>query len=116
MSAIANVSTTLSADVAKNGTVTFSYPKGVTQDMLQDETDNSVVVSGNVYHAGEGVTIAFGADAITVTNTSDITWPKEAKVFASFGRIDIKGSYNLTFPKQVQDKALADNPGPDPNP
>lgn len=112
MSALANAKTTLAADVANNGTVTFSYPSGVTSQMLTGAVDNDVAVNGDVYHARRNeITVAFGADAITVTNTSNRVWPKGAGVFASFGRIDINGSYNLTFPKQIQDKVNAmENP------
>ena len=55
-----------------------------------------------------GFTASFGAQAtgITVTNASGAAIPA-GEYMISFGEVDINGSYNLTWPKQVQDAALA---------
>ena len=111
MSALGNSRTVLAADVADGATVTVPYPAGLTQADLTDSTGGVVAVNENdVWPQGTGdgtVALTFGASNVTVTNNSGITWPAGAEVIASFGRVDINGSYNLTYPKQVQD-AVAD--------
>jgi|SRR5690625_900916 len=113
MSALGNSRTVLAADVADGATVTVPYPAGLAQADLADSTGGVVAVNENdVWEqdqdAGDGtVAFAFGASNITVTNNSGVTWMAGADLIASFGRVDINGSYNLTYPKQVQD-AVAD--------
>lgn len=111
MSALGNSRTVLAADVADGATVTVPYPAGLTQADLTDSTGGVVAVGSNdVWPQGTGdgtVAMTFGASNVTVTNNSGITWPAGAEIIASFGQVDINGSYNLTYPKQVQD-AVAD--------
>lgn len=111
MGALGNSRTVLAADVADGATVTVPYPAGLAQADLADTTGGVVAVGNNdVWPQGTGVgtvAMAFGASNVTVTNNSGITWPAGAEVIASFGQVDINGSYNLTYPKQVQD-AVAD--------
>lgn len=111
MSALGNSRTVLAADVADGATVAVPYPAGLAQADLTDSTGGVVAVGSNdVWPQGTGdgtVAMAFGASNVTVTNNSGITWPAGAEIIASFGQVDINGSYNLTYPKQVQD-AVAD--------
>lgn len=111
MGALGNSKTVLAADVADGATVTVPYPAGLAQADLTDSTGGVVAVGNNdVWPQGNGdgtVALTFGASNVTVTNNSGITWPAGAEVIASFGQVDINGSYNLTYPKQVQD-AVAD--------
>ena len=111
MSAIANVKILLATAVAPAGTVTSAYPAGIVQADLTGTTGGKVAVDHDVFPqaaSGAGtVAITFGASNITLTNNSGVTWPVGATVIASFGSVDIKGSYNLTWPKKVQDAALS---------
>lgn len=111
MSAKGNSKITLAAAVATAGTVTMPYPTGLVQADLANTTSGQIAVGNDVFPqaaSGAGtVALAFGASSITVTNNSGIAWPAGSEVIGSFGRIDINGSYNLTWPKAVQDAALA---------
>lgn len=103
---------TLATAVANAGTVTVPYPAGQTQDSLTGSTGGSVAVGDNDVFpqaaSGAGtVAFAFGASNITITNNTGVTWPIGTVITAGFGRVDINGNYNLTWPKQVQDAALA---------
>lgn len=107
MSALGNSRTVLATDVADGATVTVPYPAGLTQTDLTDSTGGVVAVNENdVWPQGTGagtVALTFGASNITVTNNSGITWTAGSDLIASFGETSINGSYNLTYPKQVQD-------------
>lgn len=96
----------LAAAVANAGTLTVSYPSGTNQAFFTGQTGLSqAVVDGATYPEGSGagtIAVAYGASNITVTNNSGVTWPAGAEVFVSFGRVDINGSYNLTYPRKVQ--------------
>lgn len=114
MGSLANIKTILATAVANAGTVIVPYPAGTTQAMLTGTTGGSVAISANdVYkQAGSGagtVAFTFGliGTGITITNNSGVAWPAGAELIASFGRTDINGSYNLTSPKQLQDKVNA---------
>lgn len=105
MGAIANTKLRLTAAVANAGTVTVAYPSGTTQASLQNTTGGTVMVNQDgPYRQGTNVTFAFGASNITITNNTGVTWPVDAELIVGFGRTDINGSFNLTFPKQTQDK------------
>ncbi|MCH4543132.1 hypothetical protein [Ochrobactrum sp. A-1] len=111
-SSIGTSKVTLAAAVANGATVTVPYPTGQTQTSLTGTTGGSVAVGDNDVFpqaaSGAGtVAFAFGASNITITNNSGISWPANTVVTAGFGHIDIDGNYNLTWPKQVQDAALA---------
>lgn len=109
VSARANTEHTLAAPVADEGTFTVAYPAGFTQAMLTGSTGGQLALeSGETFLQGAdpGVTLAFGASNITVTNATGGAIPA-GKVYLSFGEVDINGSYNLTWPKQVQEAALA---------
>lgn len=113
MGALGISKTVLAADVADGATVTVPYPAGHDQDSLSGTTGGAVAINDNDIwpqdqNAGDGtVAFSFGASNVTVTNNSGVTWAAGSEVVASFGRVDINGSYNLTYPKQVQD-AVAD--------
>lgn len=107
-SAIANTKAYLAAAVAPAGTLTVPYPAGQTQATLQTSTGGSAALSSGESFpqaaSGAGtVLFAFGASNITVTNNSGAAWPAGADLFLSFGQVDIRGGYNLTNPKKVQD-------------
>lgn len=108
MGAIGITNTVLASAVADAGTVTVAYPTGTTQASLTDSTGGVVSIddgAGGTFDQGAGgFTVSFGASNITITNDSDITWPAGATLYASFGQTDINGSYNLTYPKQIQDQ------------
>lgn len=111
VSARANLEHTLAATVANAGTFTVAYPAGFTQAMLTGSTGGQLArESGETFlqaASGAGtVAFAFGAANITVTNNTGGALPV-GKLFLSFGTVDIDGSYNLTWPKQVQDAALS---------
>lgn len=111
MGAMGITKTILATAVADAGTVVVGYPSGTTQASLTDSTGGVVAINdgaGGTFDQGAGgFTVVFGASTITITNDSDVTWPAQATLHASFGETDINGNYNLTFPKQVQD-AVAD--------
>lgn len=111
MGAITSAKTILTAAVADGGTVVVGYPAGTNQAGLTGTTGGQVSIgdgAGGTYKQGAGgFTVAFGASNITITNDSDVAWPAGATMGYSFGQTDINGNYNLTFPKQVQDKVAA---------
>lgn len=112
MGSLANIKTILGTAVANAGTVVVAYPAGTNQALLTGTTGGSVAVNANDTYkqaaSGAGtVAFTFGASNITITNNSGATWPAGAELIASFGRVDINGSYNLTNPKQLQDKVAA---------
>ncbi len=107
MGSIANTTYTLPTALAQAGTFTVSYPSGQTQASLNNTTGGKVVdkTTQAVYNQGAGgFTFTFGASNITVTNDTGATIPAGDELSLSFGRIDINGVYNWTFPKQAQDK------------
>lgn len=108
MSALGIVKHTLASAVADAATVAIAYPAGTTQASLTGSTGGTLTINdgagGSFKQGAGGFTAAFGASTITITNDSDVTWPAGAVLAASFGQTDINGSYNLTAPKQVQDK------------
>lgn len=111
MGALGITKTILASAVADGGTVAIAYPSGTNQDSLTGTTGGVVSINdgaGGTFDQGAGgFTVSFGASTITLTNDSDVTWPAQATLAASFGQTDINGNYNLTYPKQVQD-AVAD--------
>lgn len=110
MGAIANISTTLGTAVADDGTLTLAYPSGQTQATLDGSTGGKVMVGHDgpyLQGVADNVDIAFGASNITVTNRTTASWPVGTLITASFGQVDIDGTYNLTYPKQVQDAVTA---------
>lgn len=108
VSARANTKMTLAAPVANAATITVAYPAGFTQAMLTGSTGGQLALkSGETFTQADGkITIAFGASNITVTNATGGALPA-GDIYLSFGSVDIDGSYNLTWPKQIQDKVLA---------
>lgn len=107
MGAIVNTKTTLASAVADDGTVVIPYPAGHTQASLQASTGGRVMVDQDgpfKQGVADNVDFTFGASNITITNRANYTWPAGAELRISFGQIDINGSYNLTNPKQLQDK------------
>lgn len=107
MGAIANATILLAAAVADDGTVTVAYPAGTNQASLTGSTGGKVMVGQDgPYRQGvtDNVDFTFGASNITITNRTTAAWPAGTELRISFGQIDINGSYNLTYPKQVQDK------------
>lgn len=109
MSALGNAKVTLGSAVANAGTFTVAYPAGTNQALLDGTTGGKVAVNDNdVYPqapSGAGTfAFAFGASNITVTNNTGASLPAGTELILSFGRNDINGSYNLTYPKQVQDQ------------
>ena len=105
MGAMGVTKTILASAVADGGTVTVGYPTGTTQASLTGSTGGEVSINdgaGGTFKQGAGgFTVSFGASNITITNDSDITWPAQATLYASFGETDINGNYNLTYPKQI---------------
>ena len=101
--------TILASAVAQAGTVVLAaYPAGSTQATLLGTTGGVLTVDNNVWKQGAGgFTVVFGASTITITNDSGVTWAAQSELVVSFGRVDINGSYNLTFPRQLQDKVNA---------
>lgn len=108
MSALGIITAVLASAVADGGTVAIAYPTGTTQASLTGSTGGTLAINdgagGSFKQGSGGFTASFGASTITITNDSDVSWPASAKLTASFGRTDINGSYNLTYPKQAQDK------------
>lgn len=112
MGALVNTEFRLTADVANAGTFTVPYPAGSTQASLTGTTGGQMATAaGDVYNqaaSGAGtVAFAFGASNITVTNNTGVTLVSGTRLFFGLGRNDINGSYNLSFPKQIQDKVNA---------
>lgn len=109
VSAKGNIAHTLSAAVANAGTFTVAYPAGLNQAALTGTTGGQMVGKAGYpkfLQGASGITLTFGASNITVTNASGAAIPP-GEYYLSFGEVDINGSYNLTWPKQVQDAALA---------
>ena len=95
MSALANIKTVLAAAVADGATLTLAYPSGFTQAKLNGSTGGQIAINQDRWKQGAGgFTVAFGPSDITVTNDSDVSWPKDAEVIASFGDTTQDGSYN----------------------
>ena len=110
MGALGNIKHTLASNVADGATFTTAYPSGTNQDALTGSTGGVIVdqTTQAVWKQGAGgFTVSFGASTITITNDSDVTWAAGDDLVLSFGDVAINGSYNLTWPKQVQDAALA---------
>lgn len=87
------VSTTLPADVAPSGTLSVSYPAGVSQagfTGLFASARAMVVVNGNeVYRQADGaIDIAYGPSAAVVTNFSQVAWPLGALVSVQLTGLD----------------------------
>lgn len=111
VSAKANTKMVLAAPVADEGTVVIPYPAGFVQADLTGTTGGQLVNAMGDFvlpQAAGGVTFTFGATGtgITVTNDSGAAIPA-GEYYLSFGQVDINGSYNLTWPKAVQDAALS---------
>lgn len=73
------------ADVATAGTFTVGYPAGTTQQDFDTGLGGvggvAIVNDSDRYTvAGGGVSFAFGASLITVTNSSGVTWKANSKV------------------------------------
>ena len=111
MGAMGVTKTILASAVADGGTVTVGYPTGTNQASLTGSTGGEVSINdgaGGLWKQGAGgFTVSFGASTITITNDSDVAWPAQASLYASFGETDINGNYNLTYPKQIQDKVAS---------
>lgn len=87
------VNTTLAAAVANAGTVTLAYPAGTTQASFTGanaSADGAVVIDSNdVFNeavSGVRVNFAYGADNVTLTNNTGITWPAGAELIAQLGQ------------------------------
>jgi hypothetical protein len=110
MGSLANATYTLPSNLAQGGTFTVSYPTGTNQAALNNTTGGRVydrtTQQGYAQGAG-GFTFTFGASNITVTNDTGATIVAGDELSLSFGRNDINGVFNLTFPKQLQDKVAA---------
>lgn len=111
VSSKANTKFTLAAAVANAGTTVIPYPAGTTQAFLTGTTGAQLVSKSGEFKLAQGATgftLTFGAigTGITLTNASGAAIPA-GEYFISFGEVDINGNYNLTWPKQVQDAALA---------
>lgn len=84
---------TLSAAVANAGTVTLAYPAGTNQAFFTGANaaaDGAVVIDNNDFYpeaaSGVRVNYTYGADNITLTNNTGVTWPAGATVTAQLGR------------------------------
>lgn len=113
VSAKANTKFTLAVPLANAGTVVIPYPAGTTQAYLTGSTGGKLVNKDGSFKlsqaaSGSGFALTFGVigTGITLTNNSGAAIPA-GDYFISFGEVDINGSYNLTWPKAVQDSALA---------
>lgn len=95
MGAIAYNQVTLASAVANNGTFTVAYPSGVKQENLLGATGGVMVVDGDaVYEQGSsGFTADYGANDITVKNTTGASLPAGSVIDISFGRNDIDGRF-----------------------
>ena len=82
---------TLAADVADDGTVTgIAYPTGTNQAFFTSGNASATgvaIVNGNdVYlETASKMSLTYGGSDITLTNKSDVTWPKGAKVLVGLG-------------------------------
>lgn len=84
----------LGAPVADGGTVFFNYPRGSTQaDFVEEKAlaEGVAVIDGNdVYReASDEVALAYGAQLVSVTNLSGLTWPAGATIRASLAYRDL---------------------------
>lgn len=92
----------LATAVANNGTVTFAYPAGTTQDTFIGSRTaaggGQVVVGVNdVYKQSAGqCSFTYGASEVTVTNTSGVTWPAGAPVV--FGPVTASANVGFAVP------------------
>ncbi|AUQ95952.1 hypothetical protein PhaeoP66_03210 [Phaeobacter inhibens] len=106
VSALATKIHKLAAAVADAATFTVPYPNGFAQADLTGTTGGEVLVGENDIWPQDdpGFGFVFGAGDITVTNNTGATIPVGTELLISFGDRTINGSYNLTSPKQLQDK------------
>lgn len=105
-SAIVTTTFTTTASMADDGTVTVAYPSGYVQADLTGTTGGVVAVGENDVwgQADPGFAFTFGASNITVTNKTGAAIPANTVLTISFGDKTIGGGYNLTSPRQLQDK------------
>lgn len=77
---------TVSADVADNGTITFSYPTGTNSGTFVGTYAHKMWVAAhqNMYEAPDGFTVSFGTSNITVTYLGATTIPAGTRVNAQF--------------------------------
>jgi hypothetical protein len=82
---------TLATAVADDGTVTgIAYPSGTNQAFFTggaaSATGVAIINENDVYtEAASKIGITYGASTITLTNTSDVTWPTESTVILQLG-------------------------------
>jgi hypothetical protein len=77
---------TVSAAVAQNGTITFSYPTGTDSGTFVGTHAHKMWVAAhqNMYEAPAGFTVSFGASNITATYKGATTIPAGTRVNAQF--------------------------------
>lgn len=77
---------TVSADVADNGTITFSYPSGTNSGTFVGTYAHKLWVAAHqvMYEAPDGFTVSFGTSDITVTYLGATTIPAGTRVNAQF--------------------------------
>lgn len=78
--------TTLSADVATSGTITFSYPSGTDAGKFRGGSGHTMWAAGlqSLLTAPGDFTVSFGASNITVTYLGSTTLPSGTRVSAQF--------------------------------
>lgn len=99
----ARVSGILASAVADDGTFTVSYPSGTSQGSFLNGLDGSnsyIVLNGNDKWtvADPGISLAFGASLITVTNLSGYSWPAGTTYELNLDMEDGNELVFLTFP------------------
>lgn len=75
MSTLKTVAGILAAAVAADGTFTIPYPTGYTRGDFIPGVDHRLVINQAEVVAPIGMTLSFGATAVTVTNKTGATWP-----------------------------------------
>jgi hypothetical protein len=107
---------TLASAVANAGTVDIAYPAGTTQATFTGTNAAAntgfVVLNDNetIPEAASGtrVGISYGADDITITNNSGVTWPVGSKLRVQLG---VAGNDRPAFQKAPAIAALTDSSG-----
>lgn len=82
------VSATLASAVASAGTFDVSYPAGYDESMFAEQGHKLSVKNGGDYNAPHDFTVAFGADAATITWNDSLTLAAGTELFV---QLDVKG-------------------------
>jgi hypothetical protein len=102
VNAFTSIAGVLVSAVADSGTFTIPYPSGKSQQSfdtgLSDPALCYILLDGDRVNGPTGVSLAFGASLITVTNGSGRSWPAGTEYILNIDEKDGNNVEILTFP------------------